>query len=183
MASKSGLNGKKVGDFLSKLSDLVGSLPSQEEKSQIDRDLTMLIGYLEEVRRQLELVPTSNQIDSSSINRLRELMKAVDVDPVLSRVLGFSARGRRVGREGGVLADEARSRAREVARELETLSGDEVQHKLVDNTYSVAMLRQIGGELGIRIPSKARRSSVVDTIAGKLANRRGYKILRHGGHA
>ena len=63
------------------------------------------------------------------------------------------------------------------------MSGDEVQDRLLDKTYSVALLRQIGGELGIRIPSRASRSSVIDTIAGKLANRRGYNILRHGGHA
>ena len=60
---------------------------------------------------------------------------------------------------------------------------DQVQHRLPDKSYSVALLRQIGGELGIRIPSRANRSSVIDTIAGKLANRRGYDILRHGGNA
>jgi hypothetical protein len=183
MNSNSGFTSKKMDGFLGKLSDLVGSLPSPDEKSRIDNDLKVLINYLEGIRKQLELVPTRSQIDSSVIERLRGLMKAVDSDPVLSGVLGLSTNGRRVSRRARALGDDARARAREVAKELETLSGDQVQHRLLDKSYSVALLRQIGGELGIRIPSKASRSSVIDTIAGKLSNRRGYEILRHGGNA
>ena len=183
MKNKSGFTSKKMDSFLGKLSEVVESLPSSDEKSRIDNDLRMLIEYLEGVRRQLELVPTSNQIDGSVIDRLRELMKVVDSDPVLSRILGFSTNGQRAGRRASVLGEDAKVRAREVARELETLSGDQVQYRLLDKSYSVALLRQIGGELGIRIPSKASRSSVIDTIAGKLSNRRGYDILRHGGNA
>ena len=183
MNSKSGFTSKKMDGFLGKLSDLVGSLPSPDEKSRIDNDLRVLINYLEGIRKQLELVPTRSEIDSSVLERLRGLMKAVDSDPVLSGVLGLSTNGRRVGRRARALGDDARDRAREVAKELETLSGDQVQHRLLDKSYSVALLRQIGGELGIRIPSKASRSSVIDTIASKLSNRRGYEILRHGGNA
>lgn len=183
MKNKSGFTSKKMDGFLGKLSEVVESLPSSDEKSRIDNDLRMLIDYLEGVRRQLELVPTRNQIDGSVIGRLRALMQVVDSDPVLSRILGFSTNGQRVGRRASVLGEDAKVRAREVARELETLSGDQVQHRLLDTSYSVALLRQIGGELGIRIPSKASRSSVIDTIAGKLSNRRGYDILRHGGNA
>ncbi len=183
MNSKSGFTSRKMDGFLDKLSDLVGSLPSPDEKSRIDNDLKMLINYLEGVRKQLELVPTRSQIDGSAIDRLRQLMKAVDADPVLSRVLGFSTNGRGIRRQPGVLGDDARIRAREVAKELESLSEEQVQHRLLSESYSVALLRQIGGELGIRIPSRASRSSVIDTIAGRLANRRGYDILRHGGNA
>ena len=183
MRGKGGFTSKKVDSFLGKLSELVGSLPSPQEKARVDNDLRMLINYLERVRKQLELVPTRDQIDGSVIDRLRELMKVVDSDPVLSRILGFSTNGRRVRRRASVLGEDARVRAREVARELETLSGDQVQYRLLDKSYSVALLRQIGGELGIRIPSKASRSSLVDMIAGKLSNRRGYDILRHGGNA
>ena len=183
MKSRSGFTSKRMDGFLGKLSDLVGSLPSPDEKSRIDNDLKVLINYLEGIRKQLELVPTRSQMDSSAIDRLRGLMKAVDADPALSRVLGFSANGRRVGHRAAALGEDARIRAQEIAKELETLSGDQVQHRLLDKSCSVALLRQVGGELGIRIPSKASRSSVVDTIAGKLANRRGYDILRHGGNA
>ena len=183
MNKKSGFTSKKVDSFFGKLSDLVGSLPSPDEKARINNDLKVLINYLEGVRKQIELVPTRGQMDSSAIDRLRELMKEVDADPVLSRVLGFSANGRRVERRASALGEDARKRAREVARELETLPGDQVQYKLLDKSYSVALLRQIGGELGIRIPSRASRSTAIETIAVKLANRRGYAILRHGENA
>lgn len=182
MKAKSGFTSKKMDDFLGKLSDLVGSLPSPDEKSRIDNDLRMLISYLEGIRKQLELVPTSSQVDPrSSIERLRELLKVADVDPLLSRVLGFPTNGRRTRRRVGALTDDARIRAGKVAQELETLTDDAVRAKLLDKTYSVALLRQIGSELRIRIPSRSSRSSIIETIAGKLANRRGYNILRHGG--
>ena len=181
MTSKNGFTSKRMDGFLGKLADLVGSLPSPDEKARIDNDLKTLIDYLDGIRQQLQLVPTRTELDASVIDRLRQLMTAVDTDPVLSRVLGFSTNGRQVRRPARMLGDDAKARARAIAKELGTLSGDQVQHKLVDKSYSVALLRQVGSELGIRVPSKASRSSVIDTIAGKLANRRGYEILRHGG--
>lgn len=182
MTSKNGFTSKRMDGFLGKLADLVGSLPSPDEKARIDNDLRKLIDYLDGIRRQLELVPARTELDASVIDRLRQLITAVDSDPLLSRVLGFSTKGPQVRRPARVLDDDARVRARKIARGLENLSGDRVRHRLVDKSYSVALLRQIGSELGIRIPSRASRSSIVDTIAGKLANRRGYEILRHGGN-
>ena len=182
-SNRSGFTSKKMDAFLGKLSDLVGSLPSAAEKARIDNDLKVLIDYLQRVRKQLEAVPTRGQMDGSTIDRMRELLTAVDTDPLLSRVLGSSTNGPRAGRRTRVLGEDARNRAREVARELENVPGDQVHYRLLDRTYSVALLRQIGDELGIRIPSKATRSSVIDIIASKLANRRGYDILRHGGSA
>lgn len=180
MNSRNGLVSKKLDGFLAKLSELVGALPSPDEKARIDNDLKALIGYLEGIRKQLALVPTDRQFDSSSIDRLRELLRTLNGDPVLSRALGLAGNGRRAYRRTDALGEAARIRAEEAAKELKALSGDEVRSRLLDKSYSVALLRQIGGELGIRIPSKANRASVIDTIAGKLANRRGYDILRHG---
>ena len=39
-------------------------------------------------------------------------------------------------------------------------------------------MRAIAAELGLRIPSKATRLSIVEKIAKTLANRRGYEYLR-----
>jgi len=181
MATRNGSAGRRLDDFPGRLSDLIGALPTPAEKSRIDNDLRVLIEYLEGGRKQLALLPAGGRGDRASIDRLRELMREADGDPVLSRVLGFPSNGRRAGRRAAALDDAARTRAREVAGELETLSREQVQHRLLDESYPVALLRQIGGELGIRIPSRASRSTAIDTIAGRLENRRGYEILRHGG--
>ena len=39
------LTGKKLDSFLSKLSELVDALPSQETKSRLDRELGVLIEF------------------------------------------------------------------------------------------------------------------------------------------
>lgn len=181
MPDTSGFTGKKMGVFLAKLSDVVGSLPAADEKARMDEDLRVLIGYLEQVRQQLRSVPSREQVDLAAIERLTGLMKRVDADPVLSRVLGLPGNGGRAGRPVAPTVEE-RERAGKIAREIESLSRDETQARLLGKKYSLALLRQVAGELGIRVRSKASRATVIDTIAGKIANRRGYEILRHGGH-
>lgn len=182
MPDTSGFTGKKMEVFLAKLSEVVGSLPAADEKARIDEDLRVLIGYLEQVRQQIRAVPSREQIDFAALERLTGLMKGVDADPVLSRVLGLPGNGRRARRPVAPTDDE-RERAGKIAREIELLSRDETQARLLDKKYSLALLRRVASELGIRVRSKASRTAVIDTITGKIANRRGYEILRHGGHA
>ena len=61
------------------------------------------------------------------------------------------------------------------------MPADDVERKLADTRkYNVSMLRKIGGELGIHVPSKSTRLSIIDRIVKKTANLRGYDYLREG---
>ena len=63
--------------------------------------------------------------------------------------------------------------------ELRRLPSHDVEQTLSDRaTYSAQALRSIAAELGLRIPSKTTRLSLVEKITKSLGNRRGYQYLR-----
>ena len=67
-----------------------------------------------------------------------------------------------------------------MAAELRTLSPGDVERKLTDKQYNVSILKEIGRELGLNLPSRATRLSIIEKITKKTANLRGYSYLRHG---
>ncbi len=176
--------GRKLEGFLSKLSELVDALPSQETKSQLDRELDVLIRFLQDFRSRLKSLPTIDGRDgiSSTIETLNDYVRVAESDPVMSRVLGLS-----LDRDGpkrpsqNLPTEHDRREAKALTEELKDLSHEEVERKLTEGKkYKIAMLRQIGGELGLKFPSKSTRPSMVEKIAKKIDNLRGYDSLRHG---
>ena len=68
-----------------------------------------------------------------------------------------------------------------MAEVLKDLSPEDIECRLADKRkYDVPMLKQIGKELGLSIPSKSSRLSIIEKIVKKTANLRGYRHLRHG---
>ena len=68
-----------------------------------------------------------------------------------------------------------------MAEELKTLSPGDIERRLEDKRkYTIPMLKQIGGELGLNFPSKSTRLSIIEKISKKTANLRGYNYLRYG---
>lgn len=184
MSHNGKVSAKKLDSFLNKLSELVDALPSQETKSRLDRELAALITFLEGFRAKLKSLPTDGDVDgvTSTIETIKDFVRVAEADPVMSRVLGLSSVN------GGFrkspqrpLAGREREEAKTVAAELRTLSPGDVERKLADKQkYNVPMLKQIGRELGLNLPSRATRLSIIEKIAKKTANLRGYSYLRHG---
>ena len=187
MKNSAKLTGRKLESFLSRLSELVDVLPSQETKSQIDQELDVLIKFLEDFRTRLNSLPTVEDTEDipSTIETIKDYVRVAESDPVMSRVLGFrldKGMSRRPSQNS--LTEQDRIEAKAIAQELKRLSHEKVEDKLADTKkYTVAMLRQIAGELGLKIPSKSTRSSIIETIIKEMENLRGYNLLRHGGDA
>ena len=81
----------------------------------------------------------------------------------------------------GVTTEQDREAVKSIARKLRDMPPGEVEQVLADKgKYNVSMLRQIGGELGIRLPSKSTRLAMIDRISKALANRWGYDYLSRG---
>lgn len=178
------LTGRKLEGFLSKLSELVDALPSQETKSQLDRELDVLIRFLQDFRSRLKSLPTVEGRDgvSATIETLKDYVRVAESDPVMSRVLGLSSeKGWQTKPSQNLLTEHDRREAKAITEELKGLSHEEVERKLAEGKkYKIAMLRQIGGELGLKFPSKSTRLSMVEKIAKKIDNLRGYDSLRRG---
>ena len=177
--------GRKLDRFLSDLSALVDTLPSPDVKAQVDRELGSLIEFLQDFRDRLKSLPTDKDADgvAATIEAVRDCVRIAEADPVMSRILGLSPEFHATRKPvKGVTTERDREAAKSIARELKDMPPGEVEQALADKgKYNVSMLRQVGGELGIRLPSKSTRLAMIDRISKALANRWGYDYLSHGG--
>ena len=185
MNNSTKFTGRKLESFLSKLSELVDALPSVETKSQLDRELDILIGFLLDFRTRLNSLPTLEDTDGirSTIETLNDFVRVAESNPAMSRILGFqSSKGvSKTPSRISLTEDECRE-AKIIAQKLKRLAPKESMDMLADTKkYTVAMLRQIAEELGIKFASKSTRQSMVDTIIKKMENHRGYDLLMSGG--
>ena len=134
------MTGKKIEIFLSKLAELVESLPTQEMKDRTNRELDTLINYFLEFQERMKNVPTIEETKeiSSTVERLITLVKVADSDPFLSRTLGLSSQkgGGQTKRQS--LSEAERTKAKELVLQIKELSPQELDKKLEDkNTYKV----------------------------------------------
>ena len=185
MSNSVKLTGKKLESFLSKLSELIDTLPSQETKSRLDQEVETFIKFLQDFRIRLRSLPTGEDADgvTSTIETIKDYVRIAESDPVMSRVLGLSSDNRAWKPSHKSLTEQGRKDAKAVAEELKRLSLGDVERKLADKRkYNTPMLRQIARELRVNISSKSTRLSIIEKIAKKTANLRGYESLRHGHH-
>ncbi len=184
MSISTKLTGKKLESFLRNLSTLVDTLPSEETKSQLDLELQALIKFLQDFQVRLRSLPSEQDAEgvSSTIETLKDYVRIAESDPVMSRVLGLTMDSRTLRKPSrNYLSDQDRKEAIAVAEELKDLSPADIEHKFEDKRkYNITMLKQIGKELGLSIPSKSTRLSIIEKITKKTANLRGYNYLRYG---
>lgn len=184
MSNSIKLTGKKLDNFLSRLSELVDTLPSQETKSRLDQELNALIEFLKDFQVRLKSLPTGEDANgiTSAIEMIKDCVRVAESDPVMSRTLGFSSgNGSSKRSPYNSLTKQGREEAKVIAEELKRLSPGDVERRLADKRkYNIPMLKQIGEELGLSIPSKSTRLSIIEKITKKTANLRGYNHLRNG---
>lgn len=184
MSNSTYSTGKKLDGFLSKMSELVDVLPSQETKSRLDKELKVLIEFLVDFRKRLRMLPVVEDTHdiALTIETIKDYVRVAESDPVMSRLLGLSTDNgslRKTARRS--LTAENRKEAKHVAEMLKGLSPEEVERMFADKKkYTVLMLRQIAKELRLKLPSRSTRLSIVEKIVKKTANIRGYRYLRHG---
>ena len=176
--------GRNLDRFLSNLSALVESLPSPDAKAQMDRELQSLIQFLQDFRIKLKSLPTCEDADqvALTVEAVKDCIRMAEADPAISHVLGLSSQsgfGGRSKRRPATAGD--REASRKAAEELRKMPPLDVERLLAKRgKYNVPALRQIGAELGLRIPSKATRMSIVDKITKSIANGQGYEYLSRG---
>lgn len=184
MSNSVKLTGRKLDSFLSKLSELVDALPADETKLRLDRELEALIKFLRDFQIRLRSLPAGEDVQgvTSTIETIRDCVRVAESDPLLSNVLGLTSdsKATRKSRRNADTA-QVREQAIAIAKELKGLAPQDVERELADRQkYNVSMLKQIGGELGLQLPSRSTRLSIIEKIVKKTANLRGYNYLRQG---
>ena len=173
------LTTKRVDAFLGRLSELVVALPSAERKAEIDHELDALIDFLLDVKKRLSHVPTSDDAAGleASFNTLRHFIQIAEADPLISKALGLQERKTRQ-RPNRPHKHADLDITQEIA-ELRLLSPDEMRQTFEDkHKYTVATLRRIGAEFGIRVRSNATRALISEQIVKRAGNLAGYEYLR-----
>lgn len=176
--------GRRLDRFLTDLSSLVESLPSADVKAKLDADLASLIEFLEQLRTTLKSLPTDGGADqiAATIEHVKDFVRIAEADPTMCRLLGLSERKQTDGRPRRRPRVAGDFDAAKALGELHKMPSQEIERTLTDRkTYTVAALRAIASQLGLRIPSKATRLSVAERITKAVSNRRGYQYLREGG--
>lgn len=176
--------GRKLDRFLTDLSALVEALPSSDAKARMDADLGSLIEFLQNFRTKLKSLPTDDGAEqiASTIETIKDFVRIAEADPTLCRVLGLAEPARPNGRpRRRTVRLGGQDAARDALDELRQLPSHDVEQALSNRaTYNVQALKTIAAELGLRIPSKTTRLSIVEKVTKTLSNRRGYQYLRDG---
>lgn len=160
------------------LRELIGLLPTANERREMQEHLETLIEFLTTMKRHVETLPAAEDLAGAetALARLEEMADQAHAQQVLAMV---GLRGRSTGaRRKSPSSEEKRARARETLERLEGLSVEEVRSRLEPaSAYSVTEIRAIAKELGIGSPAKLKREALVHQIATKLANYQGYRLL------
>ncbi len=184
MSNSVRLTGRKLDNFLSRLSELVDALPTEETKHRLDQELEVLIKFLRDFQIRLRSLPAGEDVEgvTSTIESIKDCVRVAESDPVLSSVLGLSSRNKGTKKTArNAYSAQSREDARVIAEELKGLTSSDIELTLADRKkYDISMLRQIGEALGINLSSRSTRISIIEKIAKKTANLRGYEYLRQG---
>ena len=161
------------------LKGLLTSLPTDEEKLELLRNLTEAQSFLEELRSLVEAIPTmeSTRELSEGLSRLDILTERAYRDAGLRKLLGLhgpTANGRR---KNGT-SEETNGRVSELEAKISQSDTSEIADLLMGE--SLAALREVAGHSGIRTRSKERKQDMARQITTHIENQRGYSLLRGG---
>ena len=161
------------------LKSLLNSLPTEEEKSELLRNLSEAQDFLEELRLLVETIPTmeSSRELSEGLSRLDILTERAYREDGLRKLLGL--RGPTVDRKRKAFAQEdANGRVGRLEDIIVQSETSEIADLLA--LESLAVLKGLAEQFGIRTRSKERKPDLVKRIATYVENQRGYALLRGG---
>ena len=161
------------------LKGLLNSLPTEEEKCELLRNLTEAENFLEELRSLVEAIPTmeSSRELSEGLSRLDILTARAYRDAGLRKLLGLRGpTAHRKKRTGA--SEDTNGRVSELEAKISHSETSEISDLLMRE--SVAVLKGVAGNSGIRTRSKERKQDLARRITTHIENQRGYTLLRGG---
>ncbi len=169
----------KTKHLLSGLRDIISALPTEVEKQEIQTSFNILIEFLMNMQKNFGMLPSvedTNEV-SRAIQKLEELYVKAEANPTLASTMGLN-RSPRIRRTKAKIMPEEITQAKTTLDNLEELPTDQIRSKLQSENYPLSELRAIASVMGIRSIEKLSRDALAHQITMKIANRRGYQILR-----
>lgn len=174
------LTAKRFTTFLQHLGALVESLPTQEEKQVLQRELAAVIAFLQDFKARLANLPAREDEAGlqESLQVLRHFVAVAEADPLISKTLGLAQKQSRP-RSGSTRPKTPLDHSA-IVEQLKDLSPDDMRAALTERSsgWTVADLKQVAGLMGLRVRSKTPRSGIVDQIVKRAENKAGYEYLR-----
>lgn len=160
---------------------MLAALPTEAEKLEMREGFTALSQFLATLRQNFQALPSSEDMAGvkKTLQKLDELLSQAQAKPALAAMLGFrrsAASGRRSDSVTGPEAEKAKA----ALAGLQVLPLDRIRAKLESEEYSVSELRAIASQLRIRSTEKLGKEALAHQVAMKIANYRGYEMLRGG---
>ena len=159
------------------LKGLLGSLPTEDEKSELLRDLKETQDFLEELRLLVDAIPTmeSSQELSAGLSRLDTLAGLAHQDAGLRKLLGLRGPASSK-RSKSVAPEEIKGRVLQLGATIDQSETTEIANLL--ECESLAVLKEMANHYRIRTRSKERKQDLVTRISTHIENQQGYQLLR-----
>ena len=161
------------------LKNLLASLPTKEEKTELIQTLTDARDFLEEMKDLIEAFPTieSSRELSQGMSRLDILVDRAAHHAPLRKMMGL--KGSHTRREKSVNGEiDMANRALELKQLLGQTDSSEIAGLLERSREPVSVLIEVAAHLGLRTRKKERKAELINRIATHITNQRGYAILR-----
>lgn len=167
-----------AGKFAKSLSELIESLPSREAKEQIDSQLSELIQFINTLQSRVREIPTQQDAATTriAIKSLENLFLQIKSNPILATATGSKAVSPR--QKPLEISQEEIDRANITIARFDSLSIDQLRGALTET--NLRELEAIASALGVRTSRRMAREAMVQQIATRITNTRGYRNLRDG---
>jgi hypothetical protein len=162
-----------VEDFFKGIQGLLGVLPSESQKEEINNAFTELIAFLRDLQNIFQVIPSAEDHGQlrQLLPKLEEFYASVEKVPLIAVSVGAGLKSTK-GKSGDSKTKKEGVDAKQVLASLMNLPTDEIRSRLEGNTYSKSDLQNIGAELGIKPGSNATKVNLAEKIATAIENQK-----------
>ncbi len=164
------------------LREFADSLPTESEKQELQRTITVIVDFLAGIQRLVAATPSKENTVTmqNALHSLDQFAEQAKSNPAIALLLGVP-QPRRSKPKPATYAIEETTEAQQLLMEIQSLPVDEMRSRLQDEAaVTLRLLQALATQLGIRSVQRMGRDVLAHQIASKISNYRGYQGLRAG---
>lgn len=151
------------------------SLPSEDQRAELDRALEALTQFITELRAKIASLPTREQTTEAAqaIVKVQDWLTRAQSNPALRAALGLSTPSR-PSKPVAVAEQPHADRKKRLLEQLEGKSMEQIGARLMEEDLPLSDLRSLASELGVSAAEKAGREVLAQQLAPKIVNYKSY---------